>query len=260
MNTGSYIGFVDSDDWIEKDMYEILYNNIKKYDANISMCGYSVVFDKNNSTEKKPLNPGFTKIIEGKDLLKFNLDIPDGNDAADLIYKITDAVWNKLYKRFLFHEIRFPPKKIYEDVFTTYKLLDNAKTMVFCSERKYNYLQREDGICGQPLSIKCFDYADANIMRYNYIKEAYPDMEPLCRKTMLMSILKTLYKIILYNGTVQYDEKIDELLDIIKKHDTNSCDIMEDETKLLDLLARDKKKGIMAMRLFKNKNKVADRL
>ena len=44
---GAYIGFVDPDDWIAEDMYEVLYSNAKKYDADVSVCKYKIV--KNNS-------------------------------------------------------------------------------------------------------------------------------------------------------------------------------------------------------------------
>jgi glycosyltransferase involved in cell wall biosynthesis len=38
-STGKYIGFVDSDDYIAKDMYEVLYNNLQRENADVSMCG-----------------------------------------------------------------------------------------------------------------------------------------------------------------------------------------------------------------------------
>lgn len=40
---GAYIGFVDPDDWIAEDMYEVLYSNAKKYDADVSVCKYKIV-------------------------------------------------------------------------------------------------------------------------------------------------------------------------------------------------------------------------
>lgn len=44
-STGEWIGFVDGDDEIESDMYEILLNNAKKYNADISHCGYQMIFE-----------------------------------------------------------------------------------------------------------------------------------------------------------------------------------------------------------------------
>lgn len=48
---GEYIGFVDSDDWIEPEMYEVLYSNIKEYNADISMVGYRMEFRGRHSTK-----------------------------------------------------------------------------------------------------------------------------------------------------------------------------------------------------------------
>jgi len=42
---GEYIGFVDSDDWVDNDMYETLINMIGKYDADIAECGFRLVYD-----------------------------------------------------------------------------------------------------------------------------------------------------------------------------------------------------------------------
>ena len=43
MVTGEYVGFVDSDDWIDADMFENLVREIEKYDADIVMCDATTV-------------------------------------------------------------------------------------------------------------------------------------------------------------------------------------------------------------------------
>lgn len=53
---GKYLGFVDSDDYIEKDMYEVLYDNIVKEQADLSICG---VYDLYASREPKILMPQY---------------------------------------------------------------------------------------------------------------------------------------------------------------------------------------------------------
>ena len=45
--TGDYIGFIDGDDYIEKNMYEVLMSNAIKYNADISHCGYKLKFPEN---------------------------------------------------------------------------------------------------------------------------------------------------------------------------------------------------------------------
>lgn len=93
--SGDLIGFVDSDDWIENDMYETLYNLLSKYQADISACAHYIEYG--------------TKIkaaFESKEIITFN-----HKDAMMALIKdkiIRNYVWEKLYKRELFNNLRFP--------------------------------------------------------------------------------------------------------------------------------------------------------
>ncbi|HDT8053597.1 TPA: glycosyltransferase, partial [Enterococcus faecalis] len=51
--TGEYLGFVDSDDYIADDMYELLYTNIVKEDADLSICGIYDVYEGKEPVEKQ---------------------------------------------------------------------------------------------------------------------------------------------------------------------------------------------------------------
>ena len=51
---GKYLGFVDSDDYIEKDMYELLYDNIVKEQADLSICGiYDIYAGKSKNSSRR---------------------------------------------------------------------------------------------------------------------------------------------------------------------------------------------------------------
>lgn len=114
---GEYIVFIDSDDWIDEKMIEILYNIIKKNNSDISICDYFLAYNEEIQTQKEDIeiinlsNIEALKTIYDKDL------------GVCMI-----VAWNKLYKRNLFKDdIRYPYGKIHEDEFTTYKLLYKAK-------------------------------------------------------------------------------------------------------------------------------------
>ncbi|MCL2519058.1 MAG: glycosyltransferase [Oscillospiraceae bacterium] len=130
--TGNYIGFVDSDDWIEDDMYELLYKNIINYTADISMCKYTPIEEDQLYTPNLSFENRIV-VLEGNDIIKHNLLKYDDEN------RINDGVCNKLYKRYLFDEIRFPPNKIYEDIMATYQLIQKAKKFVLSSDYKYIY-------------------------------------------------------------------------------------------------------------------------
>ena len=134
--TGEYIGFVDGDDWIEKDMYEGMLHLIHRYDTDIAICNYKIVgkeYTVDTSTEE-------ITVFEGKELLKVFIEEEEA-------YQIQNAAWNKLYKRSLMGELRFPEGKLFEDIVYTTKLLSRSKKSIYVNKAYYNYIfDRSDSI------------------------------------------------------------------------------------------------------------------
>lgn len=133
--SGEYIGFVDSDDEIEPDMYELLVGNALKYDADISHCGYSMVFPSR-------VTPYYgTGLLAEQDNRKGLLDLFDGS-------KIEPGLCNKLYNKTLFHSLLHEDVmdfsiKINEDLLMNYYLFRESKKSVFEDVCKYHYLVHE---------------------------------------------------------------------------------------------------------------------
>ena len=93
--TGDYIGFVDGDDYIEPDMYEILLKNALKYNADISHCGYKLITP---ITEYYFYNTG--RIVE-QNKKEGVIDLIRGDF-------VEPGIWNKLYKSSVINDIRMP--------------------------------------------------------------------------------------------------------------------------------------------------------
>lgn len=135
--TGEYIGYVDSDDWIESNMYSVLYDNMQKYNADISICalerrtGYD--YKINNSNVK------IETYNQEKYLLRF---FKIGYQQIEYYPP------NKLFKRNLIEENQFPIGLTSEDVFGTYKAVLKANKIVKTTEVLYNYRFNENGITG----------------------------------------------------------------------------------------------------------------
>lgn len=130
--TGDYIGFVDGDDIIEKDMYELLISNALKYDADISHCGYQMVFpnrvDYYYNTGEIIIQDKREGII---DLIK-----------AD---KIEPGLWNKLYSKKVIGEDRLSENiKINEDFLFNYIIFRKSDKSIFEDFPKYHYMVREN--------------------------------------------------------------------------------------------------------------------
>lgn len=129
--TGKYIGFVDSDDFIKIDMFEKLYDKIEKTKSDIVVCDYEEYY----TTSKKYKYVNVTKNIKSDNLY---------NDVS-IINKIDFAPWNKLYKKELFKNIRFPEKVKYEDLSTILKTFFIANKISAINESLYLYRINDSG-------------------------------------------------------------------------------------------------------------------
>lgn len=143
---GKYIAFLDSDDWIDSRYIEILYNNLKKYDADISICNFKRVND-----EKQLLSGN-----ENKTILYNNIE------AMQEIYKSNSVeiivAWNKLYKKECFKEMRFPKGKIHEDEYLIPILLYYAKKIVYTDIELIYYRQTLNSIMNSKFNVNRLDY------------------------------------------------------------------------------------------------------
>ena len=120
---GEYIGFVDSDDWIEIDMYEKLYYSCELNDSDISIIGVYEINENGNIIDQ--YIPSLDK-IGLKDILK------------------RAPPWNKLFKRELFYNnnLKFKEGRFYEDLELIPKLFIQSKKISCVNYNGYNYLQR----------------------------------------------------------------------------------------------------------------------
>lgn len=153
--SGEYLGFVDSDDWIHPQMYEVLYKGIVENNVKISICEYE-------ETERQR---------EFEHISDISYNVQKGLDL--LVSKNVTAVvaWNKLYHKSLFDKIRYPVGKIHEDEFVTYKLLYEAVKISYCENRLYFYFINENGITKSEYSPKHLDMLDAFEERVAFLYE-----------------------------------------------------------------------------------------
>ena len=126
--SGDYIGFVDSDDWIESDMYESLYKTLTERKADISVCGRYIVEDGR-----------ITTISDTEEVQVFTKQEALSQLVLDEYNGIKNFAWDKLYKKELFENIRYPEGKYYEDIFTTYKLFSLSNMIAEIKSPKYYY-------------------------------------------------------------------------------------------------------------------------
>lgn len=136
--TGEYLAFVDSDDYIHPQMYEIFYRGIQKNNAQMAVCQFQDV-EENEVCFKTLKHKKEWIIIESEDE-KFKYSLGDYTTVCFTV------AWNKLYRAELFKDIRYPYGKIHEDEFTTYKIIELCNKIVYTDEILYYYVQRKDSI------------------------------------------------------------------------------------------------------------------
>lgn len=141
---GSYIGYVDGDDWVGPGFYHSLYSSIKESDADIAIAGFSR--DLFSST-KNILNAIPSGVYEGEalDAIKKQM-IADGDFYR---HGITTYLWNKLFKRDVIEKYQMEMDNritIGEDAATVYPAIMASKKIVITDNCAYHYRQREDSM------------------------------------------------------------------------------------------------------------------
>ncbi|MGH4118119.1 glycosyltransferase [Clostridium sp.] len=204
VSSGEYIGFIDSDDFIESDMYESLYDALIEHSADISVCGrYIVQGNRITSISDTEIPQVFTR---REALAELVLDEYSG---------MKNFAWDKLYKSELFDNVRYPEGKCFEDIFTTYKLFAMCNKIVDIKSPKYYYLLREDSICGTNSPRKRYDYYHANMECLEYIKRTQPLLEDMCDRQLFNRLQFCLNDILLLD--YKKDDYTIEIKDILNK-------------------------------------------
>lgn len=163
--TGEWLGWVDSDDWIEPDMFEYLLHGARKYGADIAVCGRMEIFKDKKAfrgwQEEKSLDrrTGLELLLEN-DVMQ--------NYCAD-----------KLFRKSLWNGIVFPEGRTFEDIAVMYRLFERAKKVICLPEARYNYIQRSGSIVADVSLENRLNHYQAARERYEDMKERWPELEEL---------------------------------------------------------------------------------
>lgn len=142
--TGEYIGFVDSDDYIDEEMYEKLYEAIKKEDVDVAECNLKIIYPDRIElfTEKD-----YHKVCSKKEYLEEYLKIEN----------IFGSACVRLIKSDVAKKIKFPVGKLYEDTYYAYDLIEKVDRYAIMNNPYYNYLMRENSITNAKFNPRIFD-------------------------------------------------------------------------------------------------------
>ncbi len=159
--TGEIITYLDSDDYVDKDMYENMIKQLKEENGDIVICGTKIDFE--NGKTKIKVNKQKEILDKKEALIKLN-----SFSSFDM------SVCNKIYKREIILGIEFPINKKSEDYFVMYQYFDKASKIVIIPEAKYHYYQRSNSISrGKNIT---FDYIEGSKTQKEFFDKNYPEI------------------------------------------------------------------------------------
>ena len=162
--SGEYIGFIDSDDYIAPEMFQLLYDQLCTDGSDIAACGVEMVFE--DGTPSRPLTPSGCTVLNRK-------------EAMEAILReswLKQPVWYKLYRADLIRNIPFPVGKYHEDVFWSWQAVARAEKVSVFDTPCYFYVQRSGSIMGEGYSLRRLDAIEAKCQRLEFLKREYPEL------------------------------------------------------------------------------------
>ncbi len=169
--TGDYIGFVDSDDYIDAEMYERLYEAIKKENVDVAECNLKIVYPEKTDlfTDQK-----YYQICNKQEYLEEYLKIE----------KIFGSACVRLTKADIAKKLKFPVGKLYEDTYYAYDLIGIVDKYVIMDNPYYNYLMRENSITNAKFNPRIFDLIEIVEKFHTNVYKNYPSLKEAadCRK------------------------------------------------------------------------------
>lgn len=145
---GAWIGFVDSDDYIAPEMYEVLYQAVQSTGADLALCDYAEVDEAGTPCPQMHVSLSGGELT-GQELLK---------RASGLMVQLA---WNKLYRRAIFTQLRYPEGKLNEDLFLIPEVCLQIQKAVVVPKALYCYVQRGGSIMSGNKTLRHFDAAEA---------------------------------------------------------------------------------------------------
>ena len=185
--SGDWVSFIDSDDWIEPDMYEILLQNAENANAEISVGGVNdELVDHDRVIVTKTTYHGALK-----------QETLSPTEAMARYFTTSWAAWDKIYRKELFQTIRFPVGEINEDEAIVLKLLDTCTAVSYTNQVFYHYIHRAQSITTSAFSEKKLAWYRHCQDNLRWIQQYHPELAAFADKRLCSSILWTLREIAL---------------------------------------------------------------
>ncbi len=196
---GDYLGFVDSDDYVEPQMFESMLANIEKYDADIAVCGrfYEYVNKTLQDEKKEP------SVMTGSEAIAVTL----GHDGFFL------HCWDKLFSRKIFEGLTFRTDITVEDRIVVDRLLSKADRVVYDPTPMYHFRERSGSNSKRMGMVQ--KNVEANLLMEEFLKEHHPELSDELVNFMLYEYVTAIQNCLTGGGSKKdigdYRKKVREL-------------------------------------------------
>lgn len=215
--TGEYVSFIDSDDYISLDFYEILLQTMIDNDSDIVECGVVKFYE----------NGKFDEYSDDQMIKNFNT--VDGLEGLINENSFHQYVWNKLYKSNIALDIPYAVGKLNEDEFWTYQIFGKAKKVTRIYKTMYYYFQRGSSIMGNGYNIRRLDALEGKMNRQAYIEKNFPTLATKAKVDLYGSCMFA-YQSVLKFMSGKDKKKAGKIIKDYK----NRCKLTNDEINYVD--------------------------
>ncbi len=185
--TGVYISFVDSDDWLERNTFQVLYQGLKQYQAQCSVGRCVHVVDNG-----KTLTYGKRKAC--------SVWCCDSREAMKHVLKGGSAIWNRLFKREIFNTVRFRKDRVNDDEAAALYAYGQCSRVVFLDQYTYYYRLRKNSITTSSFSLRHLDFYYNTKENLAFIEKTAPELTPYAQRRLINALLYCYVKMRLKRG------------------------------------------------------------
>ena len=213
LSTGSWIMFVDADDYLMNDAVETLYNGVIKYNADVSIASFVNISKKGRLTYNQRMD--------------FSVKSSSGELASMLLNeKLPFSLCAKLFSKDLFKNVIHQNALMMgEDAYVTLQLINEAERVVILPHVVYAYLQHSSSVTHSPSQMALesrIDFINRTIEYYK--RQQYYENENFIH-CLNYFIMKEYFTYLRYGGNYSYNE-IHNLVNIVCLQDKVACSLM----------------------------------
>lgn len=158
--TGNYVMFVDSDDYVSKTFCEDALDNAKQFGSDLVFFGYRRI--ENGKSTDNLLYGNYSGKLDKRQIM-------------DKLF-VDGYAWNKIYKRSLFDNIRYPVNQNFEDLPVSYRIVDKADKISYCAKVNYYYVASNGSIVSNMTPKNIADQFASALSFMDYLQDNYPNI------------------------------------------------------------------------------------